>query len=133
KGLDRFHRETLRRLLSSKLGVGDPGGPEAKEFRERCEKRGIPMESLKMDNVLRVKANRSLGYGSPQLRDIATKELVSMMPLMSEQGKNNALRTRASSLPGVGQANVDAFFPKLDKIKPPEEHVKEATDENNFL
>lgn len=133
KGLDRFHRETLRRLLSPRLGAGDPGGSEAVEFRERCEKRGIPMEFLKMSNVLRVKANRSLGYGSPQLRDIATKELMSMMPFMSEEGKNNTLRTRGASLPGVGQSNVDAFFPPLRKIAPPEQQVTDATQENNFL
>ena len=75
--LDKYHRETLRRLLDPAQNDSIPGGAEAKKFVMRCISRGIPPEVLDFRNVLKVRSVRSLGYGSPQLRDMATKELVS--------------------------------------------------------
>lgn len=131
--LDRFHKETLRRLLDSRLTDKKPGGKAAVEFRERCMKRGIPKEVLSFDHVCRVKAMRSLGYGSPQIRDMATKELLQLLPLMDETGKNNALRARTSAIPGVGQSMVDLYFPSLNKKRQPEDHFWDAVMENNNL
>jgi hypothetical protein len=84
-------------------------------------------------NIRKVHAVRSLGYGSPQLRDMATKELVGMIPLMDEVSRNHALRTRAASLPGIGQSMVDQFFPPIEKMGVPEAHASFATTENNAL
>lgn len=131
--LDRSHRERLRRLLDPRLNGKKPGAEEAEYFRECCEKRGIPKEYISFDYVQRVKAVRSLGYGSPQIRDIATKELVSMIPMMDEVSRNNALRARAAAIPGVGQAMVDLYFPSIKKKKLPDDHVWEARIENNHL
>lgn len=131
--LDRFHKETLRRLLDDRLTAKKPGGKAAIEFRERCMKRGIPKEVLSFGHVCRVKAMRSLGYGSPQIRDMATKELLQLLPLMDETGKNNALRARTSAIPGVGQSMVDLYFPSLNKKRQPEDHYWEAVVENNAL
>lgn len=131
--LDKFHRETLRRLLDDRISKTTPGGKEALAFRERCIRRSVPAEVLTYDHVCKVKAVRSLGYGSPQIRDIATKELVSLLPLMDETSKNNALRARAAAIPGVGQSMVDLYFPSLTKKRQPEDHVWDAIMENNPL
>jgi hypothetical protein len=131
--IDRWHRETLRRLLNNQLRGDVPGAEQAEYFRECCVKKGIPEELLKMENVRKVKAARAVGYGSPQMRDIATKELVGMIPLMDEVGRNNALRARAAALPGIGQSQVDAFFPSIKKEGFPDDHAALATLENNEL
>jgi hypothetical protein len=130
KTLDRFYRETLRRLLNPKLKRSDPGGEEAFYFRECCMERGIPEEFLTFEHVRRVKSMRSLGYGSPQIRDIASQQLLQLVPMMSERARNTALRLRVATIPGAGQHMVDLFFPKQEM---PTSHDADATNENNFL
>lgn len=131
--LDKWHRETLRRLLDPAQNRSIPGGTEALQFRARCLLRGIPREILTFDNIKKVIATRSIGYGSPQLRDIATRELVSLIPYMDEIGRNHALRARAAALPGIGMHSVDAFFPPIEKSGVPNAHAALAVLENNAL
>ena len=132
--LDKFHAETVRRLLDPAARQPNvPGSKEAKDFIMRCLARGIPEEVLDYKFIRRVRSVRSVGYGSPNLRDMATKELVGMIPLMDETGRNHALRMRAAALPGVGQAGVDSIFPKIEKQGVPNAHASFATMENNAL
>lgn len=130
---DKWHRETLRRLLDPLQKKSIPGGEEALEFKRRCLMRGIPEEVLTFKNVKKITATRSLGYGSPQLRDMATRELVTLIPYMDEIGRNHALRARAASLPGVGMHSVDSFFPPIEKSGVPNAHAALAVLENNAL
>ena len=131
--LDKWHRETLRRILDSAQSSSIPGGEEALKFKARCARRGIPPEVLLFRNIRKVIATRSIGYGSPQLRDMTTRELVQLIPYMDELGRNHALRARAASLPGVGMHSVDSFFPPIEKTGVPNAHTALATLENNAL
>ncbi len=131
--LDKFHRETLRRMLDPAQSKSIPGGEEAMEMIARCVMRGVPQEIIKFANIRKVTATRSLGYGSPQLRDTATKELVALIPYMDETSRNHALRARAAALPGIGMHSVDAFFPPIEKTGMPNVHTAFATMENNAL
>lgn len=131
--LDKWHRETVRRILDPLQSRKIPGGEEALDFRARCVMRGIPAEVLQFKNIKRVTAERSLGYGSPQLRDMATRELVNLIPYMDEVGRNHALRARAAALPGVGMHSVDNFFQPIEKKGIPNAHAALAVLENNAL
>src|SRR5215469_727799 len=131
--LDKFHRETLRRMLDPAQSASIPGGQEALDFIARCSMRGIPEEILSFKRIKKVVSTRSLGYGSPQLRDLATRELVSLIPYMDEIGRNHALRARAAALPGIGMGAVDAFFPPIEKTGVPNAHTSLAVLENNAL
>ena len=131
--LDKWHRETVRRLLDPAQSYAVPGGKEAIEFKARCLLRGIPEPVLSSASLNKVTATRSLGFGSPQLRDMATKELVALIPYMDEVSRNHALRARAASLPGVGMHSVDAFFPPIEKSGVPDAHAALAVLENNAL
>lgn len=131
--LDKFHRETLRRLLDPAQSKSIPGGEEALAFLARCVMRGIPEEILKSRFIRKVRSVRSLGYGSPQLRDMATRELITLIPQMDEVGKNHALRARAAALPGIGQSQVDSFFPPIEQKGIPNAHTALAVLENNAL
>lgn len=131
--LDKFHYETLRRLLDPAQNPSVPGGMEAMQFKARCIVAGIPPGVLDFRNIKRVIATRSLGYGSPQLRDQATQQLVGLIPFMDEVSRNHALRARVASLPGVGMHSVDSFFPPIEKTGVPNAHAAFATVENNAL
>jgi hypothetical protein len=131
--LDKWHRETLRRILDPAQSESIPGGKEALAFRARCMMREIPAEVLLARNIRKVIATRSLGYGSPTLRDITTRELVTMIPYMDEVSRNHALRARVSSLPGVGMHSVDSYFPPIEKKGVPNAHTAMAVLENNAL
>ena len=131
--LDKWHRENVRRVLDPAQSASIPGGPEALSFRRRCIRRGVPPDLLTFSSILKVTATRSIGYGSPQLRDMTTRELVAMIPYMDEIGRNHALRARASSLPGVGMHGVDSYFPAIEKQGFPNAHTALATLENNAL
>jgi hypothetical protein len=131
--LDKWHRETLRRMLDPAQNASIPGGLEAMKFKARCLMRGIPMPMLDYRKVRRVISTRSLGYGSPQLRDVTTSQLVSLIPFMNEVGRNHALRARVASLPGVGMHSVDSFFPPIEKSGVPDAHAAMAVLENNAL
>jgi hypothetical protein len=130
---DKWHRETVRRILDPAQSDNIPGGREAREMKRRCIVRGIPEEILTFDHIRKITAERSLGYGSPQLRDMATRELVNLVPYMNEVGRNHALRARAASLPGVGMHSVDSYFPPIEKAGVPNAHASMATLENNAL
>ena len=131
--LDKWHRETVRRILDPLQSDDVPGGEEALAFRNHCFARGIPEEVLDFKNIKCVIATRSLGYGSPQLRDITTQELVKLIPYMDEVSRNHALRARAASLPGIGMRSVDSFFPPIEKSGVPNAHAALAVLENNAL
>ena len=131
--LDKYHRETLRRLLDPAQNESIPGGVEAMRFKARCIVRGIPAGALDNRNIKRVIATRSLGYGSPSMRDQTTQQLVALIPFMDEVSRNHALRARVASLPGVGMFNVDAFFPPIEKSGVPNAHTSFAALENNAL
>jgi hypothetical protein len=131
--LDKWHRETVRRLLDPAQSAAIPGGQEAMEFKARCLARGIPPEVLTFKNVKRVLATRSIGFGSPVVRDTTTRELVAMIPYMDETSRNHALRARAAALPGVGMHSVDSFFPPIEKQGVPNANMSMAVLENNAL
>jgi len=131
--LDKWHRENVRRVLDPAQSKSVPGGDEAVKFKARCVIRGIPEAILDFKNIRKVNATRSLGYGSPDMRDMATRELVALIPYMEETGRNHALRARAASLPGVGMHYVDSFFPPIEKSGVPNAHAALAVLENNAL
>lgn len=132
--LNGYYSETLRRALDPASRVEKvPGGKLSKMFYQHCLERGIPEEVLDFKYVRRVTATPSIGFGSPQMRDSATRELVGMVPMMSEVGRNHALRARAAALPGIGQGQVDSFFPRIENSGVPNAHTSYATTENNAL
>ena len=131
--LDKWHRETLRRVLDPAQSMSIPGGEDALNFKIRCAQRGVPPQALDFKYIRRVIATRSIGYGSPQLRDISTKELMTMIPYMDEISRNHALRARACALPGIGMHSVDSFFPPIEKSGVPNAHAALAVLENNAL
>jgi hypothetical protein len=131
--LNGFYKEIVRRVLLPEVTENTPGGAEALKFRDCCIKRGIPEEYLTFEHVQDVEAVPSLGYGSPQMRDISSQALMQLLPMMDENARNTALRLRVCAIPGLGQQAADVFFPSIKKKGFPEDHAALATLENNDL
>lgn len=147
RSLDRWHRETFRRLLAmgkrlyasrkdlapdeSKTETSlTPSEQAALDFYRGCIKGGVPEEAMEFENF-RVKTTRSVGYGSQQMRLMIAKELVPMLPTMDPRGRNVALRMWASA---VGGQNVaDMLYPRYDMPQLNDDHMALATLENNAL
>ena len=131
RSLDRLYYEMVRRILNPKLSTSDAGGKEVDEFKEYCVKRGVPEQALTFENICKVKATRSIGWGSPAMRDMISNKLVSFMPMMDERSRRNAQRTAIA--PYVGQHQVDSFFPPYDDANVPDDQEWVASMENPLL
>lgn len=149
RALDRWHRETFRRMLlmgeklyQSRKDVAPDAEKEERQlspsergalefYRDCIETDGIPEEALKFENFCRIKATRSIGYGSAQMRLMISESLIQMLPTMDERARNTALRMRASAL--GGQTVADLLFPRYDTPQIVDSHMSLAQLENNFL
>lgn len=116
--LDAIHSETFRRVLTS-------SDPEARRFRQECEDADVPMEALKK---MVCRANRLSGYGSPQMRKLASRELIELIPALPEDGKSNAIDDIISGTQGVDK--VERYNPKIAK---PDMDEWMAQQENDLL
>lgn len=147
KQLDRFHRETFRRLLAmgkklyaSRKNVA-PGEKETaltpsekgalKFYRSCVETDKIPEQILEFENFCRVKATRLVGNGSSQMRTIIGEKLVGMASAADERGRRYAYRNYASAI--GGETVADAMFPAYDTPQVVDSHQSLAMLENNFL
>lgn len=131
KSSDRMYREMARRSFASDLTEDDPGGKEAHEMRERIIERGVPEEAIEWKNICKVKAVRTVGYGSANMKTQISNEIVGMLPTMDERSRNTALRMWASAR--GGQTLADDLYPKYDEPQLSDDHVALATLENNDL
>jgi hypothetical protein len=149
KYLDRFHRETFRRLLAmgkklfaSRKDVA-PDKDEKSESLTTSEKGalkfykslvvndGIPEEILEFENFCRIMATRLVGNGSSQMRTIIGEKMLGMIPMMNERGRTFTQRMVVSGL--AGETVADATFPAYDTPDIVDQNVSVATMENNFL
>lgn len=149
--LDRFHRETFRRIIAmgQKLFARKGGGKLAPsetsddnknltssergalEFYSGCIEDGIPEQILKFENFCRIKATRLAGNGSQQMGLMIGKELTALLPTMDERGRNYALRFYATTL--AGNTIADAIYPPYNTPQIADSHMSLAQLENNFL
>lgn len=149
KQLDRFHRETFRRILamgkklfasrkdvapdkdekSESLTPSEKGA--LKFYRSLVQTDGIPEEILEFENFCRIKATRLVGNGSSQMRTIIGEKLLGMVGMMDERGRRFTQRQVVSGLAGENWA--DATFPPYDTPQIVDSHISLAQLENNFL
>jgi len=113
---DRLYTEQLRRALDPDYPSTAPGYEEAKAFIKRCVERGVPRSLLQSDS-LKVKATRSIGAGSPVMKDINSRELLQLAPYLDRKGKYEAIRNRVLVL--AGPENMQRFVGDMDRNSVP--------------
>lgn len=122
--LDWLYAEKYRRAVESR-NASLPGGKEAKEFQDRCQKRGVPVEALRKTDY--VKATRIVGQGSEFLRVASLESLLVMLPRLPESGGENLLSDYIASR--AGQNMVLRYFPKPDPNNSPDDQLVTAMNQ----
>jgi hypothetical protein len=126
-----LHREIFRRAVAaSTKSASVPGAKEAKAFRDRCLRRGVPPELLdEHADALVVEVNRAIGGGSPDAREATWGKLMQLRGAMDEAGRRHTERQFAAALIGYGE--VDEVFPLGSRDQIPTNEKSIATLENN--
>ena len=92
------------------LRASDPNSPdkEAKAFQKRCRDQGVLTIALR--NYDFVRATRTAGYGSPQMRQVRSQQMMPYIGFLPEQGRYNWVRDEVISI--AGPENLDRYFPE---------------------
>lgn len=104
---------------------------EAKEFRDRCKKRGVPEKLLSESERWRFTAPRTIGSGSKVIRHITTQEMLSVAPYLPEAGKRNVIEDFIESR--GGPAAVNRYYPPFEDDTMPTRSHQHAQMENSFM
>lgn len=86
--LDDFWKERHRRVMNPNLPLTHGDYAEARAYRDRCVKRGVPLPAL---GRAEVRATRTVGYGSADERMQAMARLLQRIPLYDEDGRKKIL------------------------------------------
>ena len=127
--LDGLFAERYRRATNSDLTKDVPGGAVALAFQKACVKRGVPRKA--MNNVEWVKATRTVGQGSAYSRRSTLGQLLEIVNMLPETGRDSVLRDYISAL--VGQSNLERFMPEPEKDYHQQEQEQEAAMENALI
>jgi hypothetical protein len=119
--LDQLYTQMYRR-------ASDPNttDDEAKAFQKRCHDQGVPM--IAMRNLDYIRATRTAGYGSPQMRLTRSQMMEPYIGMLPESGRYNWVRDEVISI--AGPENVERYFPEQ---KFPTHDQWEANIENGIM
>lgn len=150
RGKDRQYAETWRRASNPDLKSYHPGAKEALKFQRRCrrlcEKLGIPwIQTLSAEDsptgeagqftVLQlaenIRANRSLGLGSPAMRIEIVSQLMQNIDRFDEIGQTEIKRAFVAVMTSF--QNVDAIVPSLTTGRDKTNDEAVAAQENNSM
>jgi hypothetical protein len=94
------------------LRASDPNTPDkaARAFQKRCHDHGIPTIALR--NYDFVRAVRTAGYGSPQLRQMRAQQMMPYLGMLPESGRYNWVRDEVIAI--AGPENLDRYFPEQE-------------------
>jgi len=92
------------------LRASDPNSPdeEAIKFQKACADKGVPMIALR--DYEYVRATRTAGYGSPQMRQVRSQQMMPYIGMLPESGRYNWVRDEVIAI--AGPDNVDRYFPE---------------------
>lgn len=123
--LDFLYAEKYRRATNPNLHENMPGAREAIEFQRRCERRGVRVIDLqKVDSVI---ASRVTGQGSQFMRQQQLDKMISRLPLLPEDGRDNVIRDFIAS--AFGQHFVKRYYPSAPAMQKPTEQMERATNQ----
>lgn len=90
--------------------ASDPNSPdeEAKRFQKRCRDQGVP--TIAFRNLDYVRAARTAGYGSPQMRAVRSQRMLPYLGMLPESGRYNWIRDEVIGI--AGPENLSRYFPE---------------------
>lgn len=128
--MDLFYSAQGPRVFSP--GGGGKAAEEARLFKKRCERRGVPADLLKWENVESLTAWRTMGKGSAGMRQQSLGGLMQgVYPLLKPQGQEALLRDVITSATTVAQ--TERYMPQDEWAGVPTDQQWAATVENDSL
>lgn len=130
---DKFMDECYRRatLLNLPRSSKDPGIQAAIIFQDTCHKAGLTEEQMRDRTSGAIRAMRSVGNGSPMMRQQAMGQIGQMLNLMGPIGLRNYKIDTAAAI--AGQKAAERYFPIEDTAQVPSHDVWDATIENDVM
>ena len=104
--LDQLYSEIYSRMTNLNSTC-----PIAKDFQERCLKRGVPKEALKRMEY--VQATRAVGQGNGFMRKQSIDAVFAVAGALPEEGRSNLIRDKIAA--EAGQAAVNRYYPQKEK------------------
>lgn len=127
----RLLKQVVKRAIRKDLKSSDPGGQEAWQFRNRCLKRGVPLEAIYRIDVDRLEVNAGIGRGSAVARKINLDRLSGELYWrLDPEGQRIVDRMMAAEYGGLRLAKK--LVPRIPGMRPPID-VQIANLENNQL
>ncbi len=102
------YEDTLGEEMFRRSADPSTSDAEAKRFQKELLDEGVPREALA--DMEYVRANRQSGYGSPQMALLKQQQMLPLVPMLPEQGKENWLRLAVTTI--EGPEKVDLIAPK---------------------
>ncbi len=120
--LDTLYFEMFRR-------AADPStsDEEAKRFQKELKDEGVPKEALA--DMKYVRANRQSGYGSPQMALLKQQQMIPIVPMLPEQGKQNWLEDAVTTI--EGPEKTERYVPR--EYIPNQDDSIAALENGNFI
>ena len=112
--LDQLYGEIYRRLTRFNSIC-----PMAKEFQERCDKRGVPREALQRTEY--VQATRAVGQGNGFMRKQSIDAVFQVAGALPEDGRTNLIRDKIAA--EAGQYAVTRYYPQKQTPMPSDQEV----------
>ena len=126
---DKLYREMFRRLFDKK-NLSGRALDDHNRFVRRCRLQQVPASLLKFD-MWNIAATRTIGSGSPALRDLNSTHVLEIAPYLDGKGKHMAIRNRLLTL--VGPTNVDRYIGGVDRREMPVVNSSLARMENGLM
>jgi hypothetical protein len=131
KRADTFYYEIYERASDTSLPDStDPFIAAARAFQKRCLMRGLSAEQIRDCSKAKVRASRSIGNGSPAMRQQALGAVggLALQGLLGPRGLQEWKRLFVAA--HLGQAGVEALLPKDDIAEVPTRDDWDASQEN---
>jgi len=130
--LDVLFFEIFRRATKKNLAGSGPGVKSAKKFQKKLKDAGV--SDAQIQDVIEecaVVATRSIGNGSPVMKQQAVNSLNPMVPFMGQRGLENYQQDYVAAF--AGYEKVSRYFPDEDRNNIPTNDDWQATRENNDM
>ena len=130
--LDVLFFEIFRRATKKNLAGSGPGVKSAKKFQKKLKDAGV--SDAQIQDVIEecaVVATRSIGNGSPVMKQQAVNSLNPMVPFMGQRGLENYQQDYVAAF--AGYEKVSRYFPEEDRNNIPTNDDWQATRENNDM
>lgn len=124
--LDKLYAEIFRRAANPNQTDDNEGGRMALAFQKACEDRGVPRVALL--KIKAVRAMRNVGNGSSLMRKSALQSLMTIYPLLPEDGKKAFVEDAVAA--ETNQEFVDRYVPRSETSKLPDDQTAMAMIEN---